>query len=300
MSICVIFNPHAGRRRAQRRLSRFLELWRDRVEFWPTEFPGHGVDLAKRAGNSDFCVVGAGGGDGTAHDVANGLLSTGPRQDLTFAVLPVGSANDYAFSVEQQFGTSTLDDSSGSLVDVGIVRTAQGVARFFIESIGLGLSGRVTLESRKIRRLQGPLLYGLAAWRAVRLYPLSELRLQWDEGPVHVCPTTLLSVLVGRREGNFLLAPHAVLDDGLFDFVHARRISNREVVWLLPRLYFRGPPTTHPEIQLGQCRTLRIQSDEPLTIHTDGEMFSTPDDAVREIEIRLLPKRLRVKVCLPR
>lgn len=295
-SICVIFNPQAGRRRAQRRLSRFLARWRERVEFWPTEYAGHGVELARRAGDSGFQVIAAAGGDGTAHDVANGLLSVS-RSDMIFAIVPIGSANDYAFSVSRQFGLSALDDGVASAVDVGVIRTPQGAQRYFVESVGLGLSGRVTLESRSIRHLQGPLLYGLAAWRAVRKEPFRSLHVQWDDDPAESCPTLSLSALLGGREGNFLLAPTAQLDDGLFDYVHAGRLTPMQVIRLLPSLYFRGPPRDHPRIRTGHCRTLRVESDNPLTIHTDGEMFCVPEDGVRAVEVRLLPARLRVKVC---
>jgi diacylglycerol kinase family enzyme len=68
---------------------------------------------------------------------------------------------------------------------------------------------------------------------------------------------------------------------------------------MLPRLYFRGPPQTHAQVRFGRCRRLRIESGAALTIHTDGEMYSTPEDAVKDVEIRILPGRLRAKVCPP-
>jgi diacylglycerol kinase (ATP) len=296
--ICVIFNPQAGRRRARKRLSRFLQTWQNRVEFWPTEFAGHGTELGRRAGDAGFSIVAAAGGDGTAHDVANGLLAS-DRQESTFAVVPIGSANDYAFSLRQQFGPSQLDDEVSALVDVGTVRAAQGQERYFIEAIGLGLNGQVTLESRKIHRLQGPFLYGLAAWRAVSRYPIANMSVQWDEHAPTDSRTMLLSVLLGAREGNFKLAPAAKLDDGLFDYVHARVLGRWEVARILPRLYFHGPPEGHPQITAGKCKVGKIHSDTALTIHVDGEMFCTPEDAVQDVEVRIIPGRLRVKLCPP-
>lgn len=298
MPICVIFNPQAGKRRARRRLARFLDVWRSRVDLWPTEYSGHGVELGRRAAESNYSIVAAAGGDGTAHDVANGILAV-ERRNFTFAVIPIGSANDYAFSVRAEFGASVLDDASGALVDVGFARLADGRHQYFLECLGLGLNGMVTLESRKIQRLQGPLLYGLAAWRAMRSDPVSQLRVRWDDGPMIESASMLMSVLVGRREGAFQLAPQAKLGDGKFNYVHALGMGRLEVMSWLPRLFLWGPPAEHPKVQQGNCRKVFIESERPLTIHTDGEMFCTPDDAVRRVHIELLSERLRVKVCPP-
>lgn len=296
MKVCVIFNPAAGRRRAKRRLEKFRARWQSSVKFRPTEFAGHAVDLARAAAEEGFDVVAAAGGDGTAHDVANGLLRSGG--DATFAVVPIGSANDYAHSVVRQFGESLLTDDASHAVDVGVVRSPDGRERFFIEGIGLGLVGQVTLESGRIAWLQGIPLYGLAAWRAISKCQVPpETELVWDGGEPERLPTLMASLLLGRREGNFLLAPDASLDDGLFDFVHAGPVGRWEAVRMLPRLARHGPPKDHPAVRLGRCRSLRLRSPIPLAVHTDGELFCWPEEDVREFEVELLPKRLRVKVC---
>ena len=295
MSVCVIFNPAAGRRRAKRRMSRFLATHRHAATFWPTERAGHAVELARRAAEEGFTTVAAAGGDGTAHDVAVGLLESG--RDVLFAVLPIGSANDYAHSVAHQFGIDSLNDGNGHLVDVGLIR-AGGRQRYFIECVGTGLAGQVTIEASRVAHLQGVMLYGLAAWRALKHVPSPpDFEFSIDGGPWETHPTLTLSLLIGRREGNFLLAPEAVLDDGLFDVAHARKIGRWKALGLLPRLALVGPPRDHPEIRLGRCARLLVRSPVPLAIHTDGEVFCTPADGVRDLEVEILPRRLRVKVC---
>ena len=94
-SICVIFNPAAGRRRARQRLEAISTGWLSNAELWPTERRGHAEELARRAAASGFGIVAAAGGDGTVHEVANGVLKAG-RPEVCFAVIPLGSADDYA------------------------------------------------------------------------------------------------------------------------------------------------------------------------------------------------------------
>src|ERR1041385_8306255 len=96
--LCVIFNPTAGRQRANQRLAQLRRAWANRAVFWPTERPGHGEELAKQAALEGYSTVVAAGGDGTVHEIANGLIDAG-RSDTIFGIVPIGSANDYAASL---------------------------------------------------------------------------------------------------------------------------------------------------------------------------------------------------------
>ena len=145
--LCVIFNPTAGRRRALRRLDALAATWRSQATFCRTEHAGHAVELARQAAESGYGIVAAAGGDGTVHEVANGLLQSG-RPDAAFGVIPIGSANDYAYSLRQNQITSPR------LVDVGVIRTHRGDHRYFVCCLGIGFSACVTAESRRIHRLR--------------------------------------------------------------------------------------------------------------------------------------------------
>src|SRR5262245_54024018 len=96
--VCVIFNPSAGRGQARRHLDRLRRALGTRGEFRPTRSPGHAEELARQAALDGFPFVAAAGGDGTVHEVVNGLLQA-DRPEAVLAVLPIGSANDYADSL---------------------------------------------------------------------------------------------------------------------------------------------------------------------------------------------------------
>ncbi len=176
----------------------------------------------------------AAGGDGTAHEVLNGLMSAG-RPDVHFSIIPIGSANDYAHSL----GLDSADGrpTAARPVDVGRVRSPDGRLQYFGCNLGMGLNGAVTLESRRIRRLQGMALYGLATVRALVYHFRSpHMTLRIDDAPPWQSRTLLFSVLVGRREGGFVLAPCAEVDDGCLDYIHAADLSRWQVLQLLPRI----------------------------------------------------------------
>lgn len=289
--ICVIFNPASGRGRAGRRLAGLGKKWGARAQFQPTTHPAHAVELARAAALAGFRVVAAAGGDGTVHEVANGLLQSG-RRDVAFSIIPLGSANDYYASLRLD---PPADPSVPRVVDVGLVRAPDGREKYFVCCLGLGLNGAVTLESRKLKRLQGIALYGLATLRALWYHygcPIMEIAL--DEQASGPMPTLMLSVLAGRREGGFVMAPRASLSDGRLDYVHCGGLSRWEVVKLLPRLALTGPPDEYPKVKQGQCRKVTLTSTAPLIIHVDGEFFCLPEDDVRSVAIEVVPAALTI------
>jgi YegS/Rv2252/BmrU family lipid kinase len=292
--ICVIANPTAGRNRAGARLRHLQRRLQQRADFRLTERPGHGEDLALQAADEGFRVVAAAGGDGTVHEVATGLLRAG-RPEVAFGVFPLGSANDYVYSLERQSKAGgDAESANARRVDVGVVQDASGQRRYFVNSLGLGLNGAVTLEARTIRNLQGIALYGLATLRALWYrYACPRMTLEVD-GKTWETPTLMISVGLGQKEGGFVLAPQARLDDGLFEMLHAGDLSRWEVLRFLPRLALAGPPTDHPKISIRQCRHIKLRSERPLTIHIDGEFFCRPEDQLQEVEIQILPGALQV------
>ncbi len=289
--LCVIFNPAAGKGQAGRRLAKLRRLWGTRVDFQPTERAGHALDLAHRAALDGFRIVAAAGGDGTVHEVANGLLRA-KQPGTQFAILPIGSANDYHASLRME---PVPDAQAGRIVDVGLVREPGGREKYFVCCLGLGLNGAVTMEARKIKRLQGVALYGLATLRALWYhYRTPRMEVTIDEQATTQRRTLMLSVLVGPREGGFVLAPEAKLSDGWLDYVHAGILSRFEVLKFLPRLALSGPPRHYPKVTQGRCRQLRLTSEAPLMVHVDGEFFCLPEDGIRTLEIEVVPAALRI------
>jgi diacylglycerol kinase (ATP) len=292
--VCVIYNPAAGKGRARARLERLRRTLGALAEFWPTKAPGQAEDLARMAAEAGFAVVAAAGGDGTVHEVANGLVGSGIH-DVTMAVVPVGSANDYAHSLGlDEYWWLKPDPTVGRhRVDVGVVRAGER-SRFFVNGLGLGFNGAVTLESRRIKHLQGLALYGLAFLRALWLrFDTPSMTVQLDDAEARTVPTLALSLALGRREGNFVVAPNARLDDGLFDYVHAGPLRRRDLLKFVPGMV-SGKLRSHPAVWMGNCRRVRVRSESALTVHVDGEFFCLPGQDVRAIEVELLPGRLQV------
>ncbi len=296
LDTCVIYNPAAGRGRARRLFDRLKHRFPG-CTYCPTAGRWDAVELARKAAAEGFRRVIAAGGDGTVHEVANGLLASGSR-DVIFAVWPVGSSNDYAFSlgVKQWWADHSRQPLDTMLVDVGVVR-APGRERYFVNGCGVGFNGMVTLESERIRWLRGLPLYGLAFLRAMCFRfetPPLTVRLDAD---VRAAPTLALSLNIGQREGGFPITLQARLDDGRFDFVHVGGLRRWELARYLPGLVMGRLPVGHPHLRTGRCITATVRGEFPMCVHTDGEFFCRPGDGVKELHVESLPQRLRVEAC---
>lgn len=298
MRTCVIYNPAAGRGKAEKLLKQ-LTLPAG-TELRPTARPEHAIELAHRAADEGFARVVAAGGDGTVHEVANGLVRSGNRE-VVFSAWPFGSANDYAFTLGlvehwRRRGEDLLTDTVQA--DVGRV-TGGGRERFYVNSVGVGFNGMVGLEARKIRWLRGMPLYAWAFLKAmVKHFAKPTMTITFD-GEVRTTPTLALTVNLAQREGGFPLTPHARIDDGLFDYMHAKNLWRWHLVRFLPAMATGRLPTNHPRLTLGRAAAIDIRSEEPLFVHTDGEFFCVPADGLREVRLEVLPGRLRVEVYQP-
>ncbi|HJZ54558.1 MAG TPA: diacylglycerol kinase family protein [Gemmataceae bacterium] len=299
-AMCVIYNPAAGRGKAESLLKELRPSLGTEVELRPSARPGHAVELARDAAGQGFAKVVAAGGDGTVHEVANGLLLSSNRE-VVFSVWPMGSANDYAFTLgmlewwnrrPETLPTETL------LADVGRVSSG-GRELYFVDSLGVGFNGMVTVESRKIRWLRGMPLYSLAFLRAiVKHFKKPRMRIRFD-GIERDTPTLGLSVLLAQREGGFPLRPAASLTDGLFDYMHATRLSRWHLIRYLPAMMAGRLPENHPLVRLGTAARIEVRSEALLCVHADGEFFCRPEDGLYGVTAEVLPARLRVEVFPP-
>ena len=280
-----------------RRLRRLLG---PAAEFQQTRGPEHGIELAEAAARAGFATVAAAGGDGTVHEVANGILRA-ERPEVCFGVLPLGSGNDYARVLGVPFDSRLMCErllsSDSWRVDVGELCADGGKRhRFFVNTAGFVMSGATTWEARKIKKLRGLLLYGLAALRAIsRHFAAAPTTLRIDHQP-RDWPTLYLSVALGKAEGGgFVVAPHAKLDDGWFDYLHAGPMTRMQALGYLPRMIAGKLPENDPLLHRGRCQSLEIEAPIPLMAHVDGELFATPTEPACKFQIRLHPLRLRIR-----
>lgn len=293
MKTIVIVNPRAGRRRkTQQKLHALRQTLPEQTIWVETENHNHAECLAESAMKDGFEHIIAAGGDGTVHQVSNGMLKS-PANAVTLGVVPLGSANDYFASFPK---TKNIGRTTDFLVDVGLVTTPKK-QRYFLCCCGIGFNAAVTAQSERIQTLRGLPLYFLAALKAlVYDFRLHDLSIEIDDHSLSSQRFLMVSALIGRREGNFPMGPKAIIDDGKLDYVLGGPLSRWEIIKILPRLAVFGPPQNHKKVTLGLCQDLKIHCELPIPVHLDGELLGSAEEPIHDIHISILPRHLCVNL----
>ncbi len=130
--------------------------------------PGHAFDLARTA--SDFDALIAVGGDGTAHEVINGIMTHDAITRPAFGVVPTGSGNDYArtLGMSDDLSTALRQVATGCRVAVDLGRCN---GTWFGESVSVGLDARVTAKTVELKISTGLTGLPLCRCRSPRSSP---------------------------------------------------------------------------------------------------------------------------------
>ena len=298
--LVAILNPQSDRGRTGR-LAESLRValgGRFELRLLQTTQRGEAATLARETGEQGCDAVVAIGGDGTVHEVANGLMGLPAEARPPLTIVPAGSGNDVAFALgithDLQRSAEMIERGATRLIDVGAVTASGGRACYCINNIGLLLEGEINRASHQLQWPRGSGLYMRAMVQTLlRRLPAAELRLTVDGAELQRT-ATILSIGNGPRSGGkFQLMPDATLDDGYFDYLLAPPASRWTLLWNVRRV-LTGRNIEGDWFERGRFQRMSISSDVPLVAHVDGEPWLAPEDDVREVTINVLPRALRV------
>ena len=295
--IKFILNPTCNHGRSLRVAADLRPLMAEHHADWSgTEYPGHAIELARQAGEQGYDLVIAGGGDGTVHEVINGLMQVPEKKRPALGIVPLGSGNDFAHILgipdDAAQALKSAMDGSPHLLDVAQVRDQDDRIEYFNNTIGIGFDGVVTIRSRKITRIHGFMMYLVAViqtivlnFRPMNLHVETDQE-QWDQ------PTIMLTLGNGPREGGgFMVTPEAKYDDGILNYASVRKLSRLMMFRLIPEV-MKGTHGRFKQVRMGTCRTMAVTSDVPLYIHCDGEIYAGFGVDVRQLNIEIKPSAI--------
>ncbi len=298
----LIFNPYSDRGRSGQKASDLRSLVDELggADWRGTDHPAHATTIAAEAALQGYDLIVALGGDGTVHEVVNGLMHIAPDHRPRLGVVPIGSGNDFAYAAGVQFdpAQAVLRAFNGQprRIDVAMIRDGSGRTEYFNNTCGIGFDAQINIRSRKITYLYGFAMYLTAVLQSIMLnFEAPHMKVTHDGGTIDQ-PVTMLTVGNGPREGGgFLTTPAAKLDDGLLDFVCVDKVSQIRMLQLLPKV-MNATHVRERDVKILTTTRLSVKADRALPIHIDGELFAPYEADVRQIEITLMPGAIELNV----
>jgi len=250
-----------------------------------TSGPGEAESIAREALSGGFSHIVAVGGDGTSHEVVNGILGS----SVIFGMIPSGSGNDFPKSAGIPLGAreavETVFSGRERLVDIGKLG-----GEYFINGLGIGLDGAVSHRFKRLKRFRGQLGYVLGAVQEA--FSFEGFNTDVAIGDWTYSGRLLLTGASNGvyQGGKFRLAPKARMDDGLLDFHIIKDMSPLERLVKIPKV-LEGTHSGLSEVMLRTGTAMEITIGRRQPAHMDGEPFYLEPGTHR---IEVVPKALSI------
>jgi YegS/Rv2252/BmrU family lipid kinase len=257
-----------------------------------TECAGQATRLAAEARGYDLVV--AAGGDGTVHEVLNGLMRISAEERPALGLLPTGSGNDTRrmLGVPDDLAQAALVLATGvrKRFDVGVCNGA-----YFNNSFAAGLDAKVTakaVEYKITKRRSGLWLYVTALLHVLfRELDSFDVRVGFDGSAAEQVDTLIVAAMIGKTYGGgFLITPDALPEDGLFDVCMIDPLSLTQALMRLP-FVISGRHTQMKPVHMSRHSSLIIESERALPAQIDGEVLLE-----NRYELSLLPNAIECVV----
>lgn len=285
--ILAIVNPAAGGGRRAKLAGAELARLKEKglhVDAIASMSPGHAGQLAQEAYDQGYRRFLAVGGDGTAHEIINGILSReGPTERVALAFLPLGTGNSFLRDFTDQGAEAALKALVAGRtrrVDVIRLRHATGTIYSF-NLLSVGFTADVAAITNRVFKPFGHAGYLLGVLVRVAQLKRRPFKLRcdddanWDERPC-LFLTFNNSKYTG---GTMLIAPDADPSDGFIEFVRWGPIGRLGLLKMLPRLY-DGTHSKHPLAETRRVKHVEFSLDAPVDVMVDGEVVTVDAKAL--------------------
>ncbi len=295
----LIANPISGKGKAKTVAERTQNLLmysghKGQLKF--TTGSGDAKDFAEVAASVGIKWVIVCGGDGTLHEVVNGIAAV---SDVTLSIIPCGRGNDLASAIgvpqKTEKAVDTFFDAIEKCIDLGYVRSDKGSEHYFTTIATCGYDTEVSRRGAARDTFFGIKISGTASYLYAAVVTLFRYKSPFVqiEGDFGKYEGEILLAATGNTNsygGGFKIVPDAVFDDGLFDVCIIRPLPSFTILRLMVTLFWGGH-VNHPAVEICRTRSLKITSDPPVMLFADGEpMCETP------ATIEMIKQGLKVKV----
>ena len=284
----LIINENSGTHEQSALLERAVAQ-REHIVCRSNSEAGQGIAMAKEAVHEGFERIGAAGGDGTAHEVANGIMQArealgDDATEVAFGVVPLGTGNDLASTLalpaDPRDAVAILVRQPPQPLDLfritGEIDSSKDESEqvlYGLNAAAGGFSGEVDEEvTTELKKTWGPMAYLVGAARAVPDLQEYDTHIAFDGAAPENIDALNVVIANGRTiGGGKRVAPRANPRDGLLDVVVVRWGRMVDFAQVGARL-MAGTWLQSPHVMHRRVKKVRVASDPGMWFNVDGEL----------------------------
>lgn len=271
MSYLFVVNPVAGKNKGAKVLPLIKSVMKEKSiphEIIETTEIGEARRIAKEGITKDFSTIVAVGGDGTIHEVLNGMVGS----NKILGIIPAGTGNDFSKSLKlpqnPHRALEVILYGKTKLVDLG---KTNGI--HFVNFASVGLDAAIASEANRIKKqIPGKLSYIIAAIKEITSFKSREMQFVIDGKNISekiMMITMCNGIYYG---GGMKVAPNALLEDGYFDVCVIKDMNKLKLLVLFPTIYL-GKHLGYKEVSFYRAKKVEIISKHQLQVNADGELI---------------------------
>lgn len=290
--IRLILNGKSSGNEAVRSAVKKIREVGHRVEARVTWEFGDAARYTAEAVCDEVDVIVAAGGDGTVNEVVTGLMSTNGPTKCVVAILPLGTANDFATGCGIPIGDPLAALELAAVGNAIPIDIGQANEEYFVNVASGGFGAEVTTNTPpQLKKALGGAAYAVMGVATAAQMTPHRCTVTLPNGETRKGDIFVLTVGNGRQcGGGQQVAPHAFINDGLLDLMVVHDVDLLNFGNLVNEWISLGDESNQ-NISYAQLPSFRIECEKPLQINLDGE-------PIREkiYEFRAIPEAIRLVV----
>jgi len=272
--ILIVTNPHSGKKKGEKILNDILKKFKAiPYNIIKTTHKNHPYEIANTINFDDINVICVIGGDGTMHEVINGMLSRSDNKQIPIGLIPGGTGNSFMHDLNCLNPIEAVNQiikMEKRKIDLVKITTSNEILYSF-NVAGWGMPPDINILAEKMRWL-GSQRYNIASLIEIMKFKKRKCKLIINEKNISDDYSFVLCCNTIHTGKGMKIAPKAKLDDGLMDVVAVKKTNRLKLLKLFPKI-FSGNHVNDPVVKYHQVKAISINPDINSDLIIDGEVL---------------------------
>ena len=272
--LLIIVNLYSGKKQGEEILNNILNIFKNQdYNIIKTTHPNHPYEIANSINIDDFMGICAIGGDGTMHEIINGMLNRRDNKQLPIGLIPGGTGNSFMHdlnSLDPIISTKKIAQFQTRKIDLMEIKTDSDVI-FSFNVAGWGMPPDINILAEKMRWL-GLQRYNIASLIEIMRFKKRQCDLIINDENISDDYSFVLCCNTIHTGNGMKIAPKAKVDDGLMDVIAVKKTNRLKLFSLFPKI-FSGKHIEDPLVNYYQVDTISISPKINANLIVDGEIL---------------------------